>query len=159
MGETDTSSPPPTPSRESGSTSGSKPKQRTSPWLWPALVVILIGGVFALFEATQGSSSSPSTPVYVQRPQDVTIKTCTVVDGRLKGSVDVTNHTAVSSTYAVKITFESPDSRTLYDTGTAIINALDPGTSSGETAVAVSKQVGDVPVKCILSGAASYAQS
>lgn len=150
MGETGTSPPPEL---------SSKPKSRTSPWLWPALVVILIGGAFAVFEATQGGSSSASSPVYVQRPQDVTIKTCTVQNGRLKGSVDVTNHGAVASTYAVKITFESPDSRTLYDTGTAIITDLDPGTSSGEAAVAVSKQVGDVPVKCILAGAASYSQS
>ncbi len=148
MGETDTSP------RES------QPKPRTSPWLWPALVVILVGGAFAVFEATQGGSSdSGSSPVYDQRPQDVTIRTCTVSSGRLKGVVDVINHTSVSSTYAVKITFESPDGLTQYDTGTAIVTALDPGQSSGATDVAVSKHVGDVPVKCAIAGAARYAQS
>jgi hypothetical protein len=158
MGETDT--PPPESEPKHGSGPGSKPKPRTSPWLWPALVVILIGGAFAVFEATQGgSSAASSSPVYDQRPQDVKIKTCTVSGGRLKASVDVTNHTSVSSTYAVKLTFESPDGLTQYDTGTAIINALDPGQSSGATDVAVSKHVGNVPVKCAIAGAARYAQS
>jgi hypothetical protein len=135
----------------------SAPQQKTSPWLWPLLILIVIGSVFAVVEATSGGSGSAAKVAdYDQRPQDVTIKSCTVADGRLKGSIEVTNGTSVSSTYAVKLTFQSPDGKIQYDTGTAIVTALDPGQSSGAQPVAVAKRVGDVPVKCQLAGAARY---
>ena len=120
-------------------------------------MLVLVGAVFAVYEATQGGGSSAATTSdYDQRPQDVTITSCHVTGGDLRGAVDVTNHTAQSSTYAVKVVFESPDGRKQYDTGTAIINSLDPGKASGPQDLQVSKRVGDVPVICKLAAAARY---
>lgn len=120
-------------------------------------MLVLIGAVFAVYEATQGGSDASSTSSdYDQRPQDVKITSCHVSGGDLRGAVDVTNHTAQASTYAIKVLFESPDGKIEYDSGTAIVNSLDPGTSSGSQDLQVSKRVGDVPVKCELAAAARY---
>ena len=132
------------------------PKPKTSIWLWPALALVVGGGVFAAVEATGSSTGASSSSGYEQRPQDVTITTCAVRDGRLDGAIKVTNRTSAESTYAVQVTFDSPDGRTQYDIGTTIIDDLAPGAISAVSPVPVTKKIGDLPVHCAVAAAARY---
>ena len=133
-------------------------KRLTSVWLWLAIAAVIGITVFAIVEGTQSTSdASTANTGYQQRPQDVTLKSCSDAGGALKGSVAVTNHTSKTATYAIAVVFDSPDGKTQYDEATAIVDALDPGQSSGPQTLPSSKRVGDIPVICKVVGAAYYA--
>jgi hypothetical protein len=68
-----------------------------------------------------------------------------------KVPVTVTNHSSKRSTYFITVALESPDSKTKYDDTIVIVNGLEPGQTTAETASFLSwHDVGMDPVKPVV---------
>jgi len=81
------------------------------------------------------SSSSEADSGESSEVDDVTISSCGADDlGQLEAILRITNNSSKPSNYLIDVAFESPDGSEQFDVGMAIVNTLQPGQSTTETA-------------------------
>lgn len=131
------------------------PKLSKSTWAWIGAGVAVVVAVIVGVQELPSNEEASSVSTYSQHPEDVAIASCQVIDGRLAGQVKITNSSADDATYAVKVSFASPDGQQQYGNGVAILSQLRPQKSS-LVKVNVDKRVGEVPVECSVLEAARY---
>ena len=75
---------------------------------------------------------------------DVTISSCGADDlGQLEAVLRITNNSSKPSNYMINVAFESPDGLEQLDTGFAIVDTLQPGQSTNETAITFTEAPAD----------------
>lgn len=81
--------------------------------------------------------------------RDVSEPTCQTDEiGFMEAELTVTNQSSERSNYIIEVTFEAPDGSQL-DTGTLLINSLEPGQSRTDTAGALSEPDGEFTCRVV----------
>lgn len=70
-----------------------------------------------------------------------------------KANLSITNPTDVPVSYAITVSFQSPDGSVQYGEGIAAVARLAPGQQTSQTAQGVTEVPADVPVTCVVSSA------
>jgi hypothetical protein len=117
--------------------------------------VVIVAAGFALSEGNGGSAADQDS-AYSQHPEDVKVVSCAESGGYAAAGVRVTNSSTDESTYALQISFQSPNGQTVYDTQTVIVPQLAAHKSSTVQQVRSAKSVGAQSVDCVVTRAARY---
>ncbi|MCW2549377.1 MAG: hypothetical protein JWN96_3837 [Mycobacterium sp.] len=130
----------------------------TPKWAWAVAGVAGLVVVSVIFLLTDGSTSSTSTAdqdsQYSQHPEDIKVTSCVESGGYATAQLRATNSSTDQSTYALKISFQSPNGQTVYNTQELVIPQLDPHATSAVEVVRSSTAVGSQPVDCVVAAAA-----
>lgn len=140
-------------------------RKASRPWplrhpIFTGLAVVVLIVIIAV--ASSGGGSSPNTAgsnpgdetagKVLQHSEDVQIIKCKRDQfGDLDAKVKITNNSSKASDYIVTVAFETKDGSQQIDTGTAIIDSLQPGQSSVQDAGGLKSY--KKPFKCVLSDA------
>jgi hypothetical protein len=100
----------------------------------------------AVSSGSSGSSTSSSVVSSGSHPAeaDVALTKCALADNQFEGpeaTVSVTNHSSKPSNYIVDVAFDSVDGKTQLDTGTALVNTLQPGQTATDTAASLKSDL------------------
>jgi len=105
-----------------------------------AVLVAVVGGSVAVIASGGTTSSGGSSPEEGGSTHpasaDVKIAKCALPNNQFEGAqatLKVTNHSSKASDYIITIAFDSPNGKTQFDTGDAIINNLGPGQTTTNT--------------------------
>jgi hypothetical protein len=139
----------------------SRLRAKTPKWAWAVAGVAALVVVSVIFLLTDNSSSSSTAAAdqdsqYSQHPEDIKVTSCVESGGYATAKLRATNSSTDQSTYALKISFQSPDGQSIYSTQEVVIPQLDPHTTSAVQAVRSSSAVGSKPVACVVAAAARY---
>lgn len=104
------------------------------------------------------SGSDETKGKVLQHAKDVKITKCKRDQfGDLDAKVRITNHSSKASDYIVTVAFESQNGSEQIDTGTAIVDSLQPGQSTNQDAGGTKSY--KKQFKCVLSDAERTASS
>ncbi len=107
--------------------------------------------------SSSNDSSSSNTDVgESSEVDDVTITSCGADElGQLEAVLRITNNSSKPSNYMVNVAFESPDGSEQLDTGFALVDTLQPGQSTNESAITFTTAPADF--KCRITSVDRYA--
>jgi hypothetical protein len=131
----------------------------TPKWAWAVAgvaVLVVVSVIFLLTDNTSGEKTADQDSQYSQHPEDIKVTSCVESGGHATAKLHATNSSLDQSTYAVKISFRSPNGQSVYDTQELVIPQLDSHATSDVQVVRSSGAVGSKPVKCVVEAAARY---